>query len=236
MSTDLHTLSGAYALHALSDEERAMFARHLEECEACRDEVREFEEVVGRMGAGEADVPPVSLRARVMTAVDQHPQLPPRVTPIERARSRRWTTRLTVAAAAAVLVIAGAIGVAELQGDQGSTVPSAGVAQVFHAPDARIETVPTSNGGRLRVALSEESGRMAVRTDALRRLARDRVYQLWAVHNGRATSVGVVHDLATGKVMPIPASGTTVAVTVEPAGGSPQPTGKPIVSVDPSAV
>ena len=236
MSTDLHTLSGAYALHALSEEERELFARHLEECEACRDEVREFEEVVGRMGAGEADVPPASLRDRVLTAADQQPQLPPRVTAVERARSRRWTTRLTVAAAAAVLVVAGAIGVAELQRDQGATAPSAGVQQVFHARDARTETVRTSDGGRLRVALSQESGRMAVRTDALHRLARDRVYQLWAVHNGRATSVGLVHDLASGKVMPIPASGTTVAITVEPAGGSPQPTAKPIASVDPAAV
>jgi anti-sigma-K factor RskA len=36
--------------------------------------------------------------------------------------------------------------------------------------------------------------------------------------------------------MPIPASGTTVAITVEPEGGSKQPTSKPIVEVDPATL
>jgi anti-sigma-K factor RskA len=36
--------------------------------------------------------------------------------------------------------------------------------------------------------------------------------------------------------MPLPASGTTVAITVEPAGGSKAPTTRPIVSVDPASV
>jgi anti-sigma-K factor RskA len=59
---------------------------------------------------------------------------------------------------------------------------------------------------------------------------------MWAIHNGRATSVGVVEHPETGKVMPIPASGTTVAMTVEPKGGSKQPTSKPFVEMNPAAV
>mgnify|MGYP001075161223 CR=1 FL=1 len=38
MSTDLHTLSGAYAIDALSEEEARQFDRHLEECPSCREE------------------------------------------------------------------------------------------------------------------------------------------------------------------------------------------------------
>ena len=41
MSTDLHTLSGAYALHALSSEEAEEFQKHLDACPACRQEVKE---------------------------------------------------------------------------------------------------------------------------------------------------------------------------------------------------
>jgi len=236
MSTDLHTLSGAYVLHALSDEERAMFGQHLEECQACRDEVRELAETVSRMGAAEATPPPAALRARVLAVADRQPQLPPLVTPLEQARTRRRLTRLAVAAAAVVVVAGSVFGITRLQGHNEPPVASPSVSQVFHAPDAKTLTVPTANGGRLRVALSPKSGRMAVATSALHPLARQKVYQLWTLHNGLATSVGLVHDLRGGKVMPIPASGTKVAITVEPAGGSAQPTTRPIVEVDPAKV
>jgi anti-sigma-K factor RskA len=36
--------------------------------------------------------------------------------------------------------------------------------------------------------------------------------------------------------MSMPSAGTAVAITVEPAGGSPRPTGDPIVVVDPEAI
>ena len=52
----------------------------------------------------------------------------------------------------------------------------------------------------------------------------------------RATSVGVVENLKAGKAMAMPSAGTTVAITIEPAGGSEQPTSKPIVTVDPAKV
>ena len=58
MSTDLHTLSGAYAVHALSEEEARLFDAHLEGCQACRDEVRELQDAAARMGASEAATGP----------------------------------------------------------------------------------------------------------------------------------------------------------------------------------
>ena len=36
MSDDLHSLSGAYALDALDDDERADFEEHLARCATCR--------------------------------------------------------------------------------------------------------------------------------------------------------------------------------------------------------
>ena len=36
--------------------------------------------------------------------------------------------------------------------------------------------------------------------------------------------------------MAMPSAGTTVAITVEPSGGSEQPTTRPIVTVDPATV
>jgi anti-sigma-K factor RskA len=234
MTTDLHTLSGAYAIDALSPDEAEDFATHLEGCEACRDEVRELQEAASRMGESEALAPPPALRARVLAAADQLPQLPPKVTPARVTGGRRWVTWAGAVAAAVVLVAGAIVGINQLTG-QDAPVASDSVTQVFSASDAKTATVDTPQGP-VRVAMSADSGQMAVDTDRLHDLSRSRVYQMWAVHNGRATSVGVIEHPDAGKVMPIPASGTTVAITVEPEGGSKRPTSKPFVEVDPATV
>lgn len=233
MSTDLHTLSGAYALDALSAEEAEQFRRHLEGCPACRDEVRELRQAAARIGAGEAMAPPSSLKARVLAAADQQPQLPPKVTPVELVRSRRWTTWIAAAAAAVVLVAAAAFGIGQLNpsGEHRSTV-----AQVFDAPDAHTATVATRNGGKVTVATSKRLGKMAVETKALPRLSGKRVYQIWAIHDGSEISAGLLDDPAEGAAMAMPSAGTVVAITVEPPGGSPKPTTAPIIEVDPGRV
>jgi anti-sigma-K factor RskA len=234
MSTDLHTLAGAYAIDALSEEEARQFDRHLEECPACREEVREFRAAAAKMGAAEAVTPPPTLKARVLAAADQLPQLPPRVTRLEAVRKRRWSAKL-VAAAAVVVLALGGVAVFESQrgGQQG--VVAATVAQVFQAGDAHTKTVQTDHG-TVTVATSPSMGRMAVRTDGLRAPGDKRVYQLWAIHEGTPTSAGVIQNLKAGAAMAMPSEGTTVAITVEPEGGSEQPTTRPFVTVDPRSV
>jgi anti-sigma-K factor RskA len=237
MSTDLHTLSGAYAIDALSPAEAEEFEKHLDQCPACRDEVRELQAAAARMGSSEATVPPPSLKARVLAAADAQPQLPPKVTSIDERRTRRWLPRVAGLAAAAVLLAAAVVGISRPWEQEGAP-PVAGnpVSEVFNAPDAHVETVKTADGHKLSVATSPDSGQMALKTATLARLKGDRVYQMWAKHNGRVTSVGVIEDLGAGKVMPIPTYGTTVAITVEPEGGSKKPTNPPIVEMDPQAI
>jgi anti-sigma-K factor RskA len=232
MSTDLHTLSGAYAVDALSDDEARLFDTHLDGCQACRDEVRELQDAAARMGAAEAVAPPVALRARVLAAADQLPQLPPKVTSIDAARSRRWTAKLVAAAAAVVLMLTGGFVALQLQRDD--SVPVA-TSAVFSASDARTKTVETDHG-RLVVAASPSLGQVAVRTEGLHTLTGRQVYQMWTIHSGTATSQGIVENLKAGKVMAMPSAGTTVAITVEPAGGSQRPTTPPIVTLDPRSV
>jgi anti-sigma-K factor RskA len=273
MSTDLHTLSGAYAINALSDEEARLFATHLEGCPACRDEVRELQEADARMGASEAVVPPAALKRRVLEAADRQAQLPPLVsaetagttdatpdptpdptthpttsptagratagdgpTPIEHARSRRWTRRLTGAAVAAVLVVVAGFGVSELRQDDAPPRVAASVAKVFEAPDAHEATVKTSNGGKVTVATSQRLGRMALETDGLPALENGQVYQMWAIRQGAPSSAGVIENLDHGAAMEMPAGDTTVAITIEPAGGSEQPTSAAIARMDPKRV
>lgn len=234
MSTDLHTLSGAYAIDALSPEEAEEFRTHLSACQVCRDEVRELREAAAKMGASEALVPPPALRARVLEAASRQPQQPPRVRSLAERR-RRWQPRLLVAAAVAVLVAAVGVGVAVTQRPEQPPVSTA-VTRVFDAPDAHQATVGTSNGGKVKVATSPRLNEMAVDTDALPKLGSDQVYQIWAVHDGAMTSAAVLSNPGSGAAMEMPKPGTQVAITIEPAGGSSQPTSKPIVTVDPASV
>ena len=66
---DIHTLAGAYALDALTEIERASFARHVAGCEACAVEVAELRETSSRLGGALSEPPPASLRVAVMAEV-----------------------------------------------------------------------------------------------------------------------------------------------------------------------
>ena len=237
MSTDLHTLSGAFAIDALTAEEAEQFRTHLEGCAACREEVRELREAAARMGEVEAVAPPAALKARVLAAADRTAQQPPKVVRLEEREDsgrRRWAPRLAAAAAAAVVVVGGAIGIGQIAGDDGTTL-QAGVVRVFEAEDARTAEVDTSQGV-VRVATSPGRGEMAVDTSGLRPLDEQHVYQVWSIADGTPSSVVVLPDPDRGASMEMPAAGTQVAITVEPAGGSEQPTTEPIVAVDPGEV
>ena len=63
MSDDLHSLSGAYVLDALTDDERADFEVHLERCPTCRDEVASLREVAPLLAETVATPPPSRMSA-----------------------------------------------------------------------------------------------------------------------------------------------------------------------------
>ena len=74
-STEIHTLAGAFALDALTEFERASFARHLTECESCAAEVAELTETAARLAAPAWETPPARLRDAVLAEVSQTRQL-----------------------------------------------------------------------------------------------------------------------------------------------------------------
>lgn len=237
-TTDVHTLSGAYALDALASDEAAEFRQHLDLCSSCRDEVRELRDAAARMGAIEHMQPPAELRARVLAAADRTPQVPPVVVALHggaRQGGRRRWDRLALVAAGVLLVGGGAVGLGQVLGDAEDPQLTA-AEQVFEAEDAQEVDVSTVNGGELLVAVSPGRGEMAVDTSQLPRLQGDRVYQLWSVQGDAVASVGVIESPGEGAAMPMPEEGVLIALTIEPAGGSEQPTNKPIAQVDPRQV
>ncbi|MBL1100901.1 anti-sigma factor [Streptomyces coffeae] len=76
---DLHTLTGAYAVHALSGRELEEFERHLAVCEACAQEVRELRETAGRLAVATSLTPSPLMKDEVMRRIATVRQEPPRV-------------------------------------------------------------------------------------------------------------------------------------------------------------
>ncbi|MFI7124599.1 anti-sigma factor [Nonomuraea sp. NPDC050153] len=71
MTDELHTLSGAYAVHALPYAEWVLFEEHLLACSACWAEVRRLREAAARLAEAVAEPPPAVLRQRLLAAAHE---------------------------------------------------------------------------------------------------------------------------------------------------------------------
>src|SRR5688572_7103582 len=75
--SDIHALSGAYAIDALDDIERAQFERHLARCAECRAEVESLREASAMLAETAAVEPPADLRSRLLADIRTVRPLPP---------------------------------------------------------------------------------------------------------------------------------------------------------------
>jgi anti-sigma-K factor RskA len=220
---DLLALATPYALHAMSESEVADVDRRLaaapaEVAQEFTDEVRAIRETMAVMSAATAVEPPPQLRHRVLAEVSVPPvrELRPRV--------RRWQTA-ALAAAAAVVIGLGALGVGMAL--RPAATPST-AEQVFAAPDVRAVTSDVATGGTATVVFSREKNAAVLVMNNVPPPAPDTVYQMWLLRDGGPESAGIMDTVApsTTRVLPDIGDSSAVAFTVEPPGGSPQPTGQ----------
>jgi anti-sigma-K factor RskA len=206
MSLDIHTLAGAYALDAVSDIERAAFARHLASCDSCAQEMAELRETVARLAGADATAAPARLKAAVLAEVARTAQVGPgsvgRDGAVRLERSRGWRGWVAAAAAAVVLAAgAGAVGYtisdqrvrAARHAAAAAAALNARMDAVLIAPDARVTTKHLAGGGDVTVIVSRglDQG-VAVLSDMPARSDGD-VYQLWLIPgSGNAVSAGVM--------------------------------------------
>lgn len=155
----------------------------------------------------------------------------------ESAAQRRWFQRpgaIIASAAAAVVLIAGAVIGIGWSGPNGWGAQR-DMAAIAEAPDAQSQTLEVPGGGEVTLVSSAEQERSGVVVEGLPALADDQTYELWYIDDAGAASAGTF-DVAgaetwrvlEGSFMP----GVAVGITVEPAGGSPQPTTEPIVVIE----
>lgn len=243
MTADVHGLTGAYAVDALPDDERAFFERHLATCEDCRREAAELRATAAALGAAAAEAPPESLRARVLAEARSTRQVPAesddRAT---QARSQRGHRLLQVAAAVAALAVVGlgvlsaqlADRVADLETQlaQDQAVGDELVA-LLGQPDAQVTALEAPAGTQASLVHSEGAGRAVVVTDGLGDLPADLAYQLWVLRDGVPEPDRVFRPGPDGRAVvdigqPI-AGADVVAITTEPRQGSPAPTGEILI-------
>jgi anti-sigma-K factor RskA len=233
-SPDSHTSTGAYAADALPPEERAEVEQHLAECAACAQEVAEMRAALARLADAAAVPPPPALRDRVLAEAARTRQLPP-VTGLggRPARGRWWAGAPLQVAAAALLVVAVVLGVLLVQRQDQLDHQRQLVAEitaVLNDPHHEVRTAELATGGRSTAVVS--GGEAVFLASGLPSVATDRTYQLWVMAPGSTRSVGLLGRGSSAQVLvPKVRPGDTLGVTVEPAGGSPQPTSTPVVTI-----
>lgn len=249
-TAELHTLTGVYAVHALPDDERAEFEQHLADCDQCAQEVSELAATAERLGTAVAFGPSPRMREQVLRRITAVRQEPPEVpgsgdaAGLVRPAGGRSLPRLALAACLAAAAAFGGIAVWQHQDAEDARKRASlaeqraeDIAQVLTAPDARSATGRLPDGATGTVVVSERRDKAAFLASGLPAAPSGKVYQLWFNDGGAMRSAGLLDNPTrrgtTSALMEGPigkASG--MGITVEPAGGSEQPTSDPVALME----
>ena len=242
MMSDLHKLTGAYAMDALDDLERARFEQHLAECEDCRAEVVELRETAALLAETVATPPPAALRESVLAGISQVRPLAPEVprTTHHRsagapaARGRGWMPFLVAAALAIIVGVGAMVTQPWATDDSGDVTKLTAAEQVLQAPDAEEVFLDLGEAGRATVVRSKSADKAVITTEDMVSAPEGKAYELWFIDGDTYTSAGVMPDVADQTVVldGSAAQAAAVGITVEPDEGSKQPTTKPIAVFD----
>jgi hypothetical protein len=241
MSIEIHALAGAYALDAVDDVERVQFSRHLADCDTCGLEVAELRATAARLADSTWAVAPPRLKENVLRQASHTRQARPgrpggRDTgpadePARPGRWRRWAASGIAATVLAAGAAAATFAVQERRVgderahahqllDQLTTIQS-----VMAAPDARARQIGVRGGGQLTVVHSTGQNSAVVMCAGLARPDRTRAYQVWLMHDGKATSAGVLPAGADAGTMLVTGIGDAdaIAISLQQAGGEKAP-------------
>ncbi len=216
---ELLELATPYALHAVSDAERAAIDRQLAAAppsvvEAFREEVRAVRETMTAVSVATAAEPPTRLRAAVLAAVQP-----------DDGRRSRWRTALLAAAAAIVVGLAAFGAGITLRPSATPTMAE----QIMAAPDVRTVSGQLA-GGTATVLFSRNMNAGVLVMNNVPPPSQGTVYQMWLIGDKGPTSAGTMNTAAvapsTTDMLTNLGNSNALAFTVEPGNGSPQPTGK----------
>jgi len=233
----------AYALGILEADEQAEVAAHLDGCPDCQATLAAYEAIAAELAmAAPQHAPPAYLKARLrerLVANAPHhtgPAAPQHAPPAAAPAGRSWTDTLrgwlagpVWRPALLVVLLVAALGLLlrprEATAPDTPAVVTLALVGTENAPDATGVMVLGSH-------YRPELGTLVV--DHLEPLPPGQQYQLWLINGGRIS--GGVFDVGEdgyGSLTvraPAPLDSYTFGVTIEPAGGSPGPTGPRVLA------
>jgi anti-sigma-K factor RskA len=229
----------AYALGALDEGEIPALEKHLQTCESCREELASYRELGDDLLAAlPPRQPPADLRRRLQERLSPRQELAP--------AKRKWSLGQIALGAALVLLLGitlfSVFQVQTLQRQQAALARQINNGQTALAmlayPGTR--TLPLNGAdivGNLLVDPDRNVAALIVWN--LPTLPADQTYQVWLIDpQGKRTSGGTfnseTNQLFTTVSIPAPEAYSNysgLGVTIEPAGGSPAPTGRNVFKV-----
>jgi anti-sigma-K factor RskA len=248
-------LAAAYALGALSPEEVERFEAFLATSPEAQREVAEFRDVAALLALGQSDAAPsADLRSRVLARIGES-----KVTPMPAARPPRGRVPPLYwgALAASVLAVIGlTFSLMKARTDVGGLQQAlrgarsvlaqtqrelefreATLKAIFE-PSTRLYQLSATGESKPGIQLfwDEKSNTAMIHGYEIKQVPSGREYQLWFIKDGKPVPSVTFTPGDAGQVhkekIQVPTGGavSAAAVTVEPAGGSPQPT-SPILLV-----
>ncbi len=241
---DVRDLLGAYALDAVDDVERRSVERLAAADPEFARELAGFTATAAMLGGAVGAPPPAEVRGAVLAQITRTPQLGPHGSaPVHAApppapaggatrhsgASPRTVWIAVAATALGAAVIPSAVAWQQAQAAHRFEQQAQVLTDVLADSESRVVHANIAGGGVAVGVLASE--RALFTASGLAGPGTGKVYQLWVFRDGRPLPDTVLAD-EEGRVRAVTdhfAAGDSLAVTIEPAGGSLQPTTKPIV-------
>jgi anti-sigma-K factor RskA len=219
----------AYLLGSLENDEVEALESHLEDCQRCRDELQWLQPAIDVLPESVPQLePPAALRERLMREVRADARAEAgadagreaeRPAPAWRWTGLRGFFLRPAVGLTAVALIAAVVGGYALRGGGGGNTT----------------TIPSQVGGSVQAKLERQGDSGTLELTGLRKLPPSDVYQAWVQRNHRiepSSLFAARRDGSASAAIPHHLNGADmVMVTVEPRGGSKQPSSSPIVAV-----
>ena len=230
-------LKEAYALGALPDDERATVEAYLALHPERQAEVDDLAGVAGLLALAPPEYePPADLRRRVMQTVESEAARPRAAR--RQARSpfgRLWDLRNVALGAAALLVVGLLSWNVLLQGDlrdlRGEVEEARTAERAQETREIALGGTWAEQGARAEVTALKDDRAILVVED-MPSMPEGRTGQVWVIHDEKPEPSGLLEPsgnmAATAITTPLEGA-DAIAVTVEPAGGSDEPTTDPVL-------
>ena len=230
-------LKDAYALGALPDDERATVEAYLALHPERQAEIDDMVSIAGLLAlAPPEQEPPADLRRRLMQVVESE-AVQPRAAESPSSSWFGWLEGLRNVAlgAAAVLVVGLLSWNVLLQGDvqdlRGQVEEARSANEAQQTREIALDGTWAEQGARAEVTALKDDRAILVVED-MPSMPEDRTGQVWVIHDDKPLPSGLLDPsgnmAATAITTPLRGA-DAIAVTIEPAGGSEEPTSDPVL-------